>query len=372
MKQSSGFPLSPRARAPHPGEEAEWYPIFLLLKRYRGPSWADLYTERDGGLPPRRRAPTPPRVDEGPRAERRLAVLRRQEADPRREPPHDLRGGALPEHLRVLGPRHRDLPDPRRHVHARVPVLLRALGPAVGARRPARAAAAGAGRRADGPQARGRHLRRPRRRGGQGRRPLRGDDPRAQAEAAGGVGRGADAGLPRRRGGGAADGAGRAAGGLQPQHRDRAPPAPAHARRQGVLRRRPLAAAAGEGARRLPGADEVGDHRRAGGDERRGRRDDARPPRTRRRRRHDRPVPAAEPEAHGDRPLGPSRRVPLAPRAGRGTRLRLGLRGPARPLELPRRRAAPRRRNRPRRGRVLPRQPNLADGGGCRQSGWTE
>ena len=86
---------------------------------------------------------------------------------------------------------------------------------------------------------------------------LRGDDPRAQGEAPGRLGRGADAGLPRRRGGGAAHGARRAARGLQPQHRDRAPPAPADARREGELRRRALAAAPREGARRLPGADEV-------------------------------------------------------------------------------------------------------------------
>ena len=44
-------------------------------------------------------------------------------------------------------------------------------------------------------------------------------------------------------------------------------------------------------------------------------------------------------------------RVPLVPRAGRGARLRLGLLGPARALELPRRRAAPRSRDRPRRRR---------------------
>ena len=65
------------------------------------------------------------------------------------------------------------------------------------------------------------------------RRPLRRDDPRAARQAAGGDGRGADAGLPRRRGGGARDRARRAAGGLQPQHRDRAPAAPADARREG-------------------------------------------------------------------------------------------------------------------------------------------
>ena len=37
----------------------------------------------------------------------RLALLRRAQAHPRREPEHDLRGGALPEHRRVLGPRAR-------------------------------------------------------------------------------------------------------------------------------------------------------------------------------------------------------------------------------------------------------------------------
>ena len=80
-----------------------------------------------------------------------------------------------------------------------------------------------------------------------------------------------------------------------------------------------------EGGRGLPGADEVRDHRRPRRDERRGGRDDARPPRARRRRGDDRPVPAAQLEAREDRPLGASRRVPLVPRAGRGARLRLGL-----------------------------------------------
>ena len=54
-----------------------------------------------------------------------------------------------------------------------------------------------------------------------------------------------------------------------------------------------------------------------------------------------------------DRPLGAPRRVPLVPRAGRGARLRLGLLRAARPLVVPRGRAAPRRRNRTRRRRVL-------------------
>ena len=58
-----------------------------------------------------------------------------------------------------------------------------------------------------------------------------------------GVGRGADARLPRRRGGGARDRARGAAGGLQPQHRDRAAAARADARREGELRQGAVAAA---------------------------------------------------------------------------------------------------------------------------------
>src|SRR5207253_10706942 len=100
------------------------------------------YTARDGALASRRRAAAPARVDEGPRTERRLALLRRQEADPRREPAHDLRGGTLPQHRRVLGSRYRDLPDPRRHLYARLPLLLRAQRQARGPARPARAATA--------------------------------------------------------------------------------------------------------------------------------------------------------------------------------------------------------------------------------------
>ena len=142
------------------------------------------YTESRGDLAPRRRSPAPPRVDEGARAERRRPLLRRQEADPRREPEHRLRGGALPEHRRVLGQGHGDVPDPRRHVHARLPLLLRQLGQARARARPARAAAPRAGGGADGPEARRRHLGRPRRRRRPRRRPLRRHDPGAEGEAA--------------------------------------------------------------------------------------------------------------------------------------------------------------------------------------------
>ena len=176
-------------------------------------------------------------MDEGARAERGLALLRREEADPRREPEHDLRGGPLPEHRRVLGPRHGDLPDPRRHVHPRLPLLLRQLRQAR-ALRPTRSSRSGS--------------RRPRRRWSSStsssRRSTATTSPtaapattrrrsaRSSAKLPERDGRGADAGLPRRRGGGAADRARRAARRLQPQHRDGAPPAREDARREGVLR----------------------------------------------------------------------------------------------------------------------------------------
>src|SRR5512133_3456078 len=146
---------------------------------------------RDGEVTPRRRAAPPPRVDEGARAERGLVLLRRQEADSRRLAEHHLRGGALPEHRRMLGPRDGHLPDPRRDVHTGVPVLLRPLRQAGVASRPARAASARGDRREDGSQARRRHLGRPRRRARPRRRTLRGHDPRAEAQGSRGDDRGA-------------------------------------------------------------------------------------------------------------------------------------------------------------------------------------
>ena len=182
-------------------------------------------------------------------------------------------------------------------------------------------------------------LRRPR------RRPLRGDDPGPAAEAPRGDRRGLTPDFLGVEEEALATVLGGAARRLQPQHRDR-PPAPprgcAAARRATTARSRLLRRAkeiadyplltksgiiVGLGERNDEVVETMRDLRAPG-----------------RRRRHDRPVPAAEREARDDRPLGAPRRVPLAPRAGRGARVRLGLRGPARPLELPRRRAAPRRR----------------------------
>ena len=48
-----------------------------------------------------------------------------QGADARPGPPHRLRRGELPQHRRVLAPRHRDVHDPRQHLHALVRLLQR-------------------------------------------------------------------------------------------------------------------------------------------------------------------------------------------------------------------------------------------------------
>ena len=80
------------------------------------------------------------RVAEGARA--RVAELpAAQGHDARPQAQHRLRGGALPEHRRVLAPRHGDVHDPRRRLHARVRLLRRAARQA-GRTRPGRAARA--------------------------------------------------------------------------------------------------------------------------------------------------------------------------------------------------------------------------------------
>ena len=83
-----------------------------------------------------------------PSANGRFGELRGTDA--RGRPAHRVRGGALPEHRRVLGPRHRHVPDHGRRLHPRLPLLRRHLGPARASARAARAAAGGAGGRAMG------------------------------------------------------------------------------------------------------------------------------------------------------------------------------------------------------------------------------
>ena len=95
-------------------------------------------------------------------AARRPEVPRADRDDQVRGAAHGLPGGGLPERRRVLGARHRDLHDPRRHLHPPLRLLQRQDRQA-DLERPARAAARRALGGEDGPAARGHHERRPRR-----------------------------------------------------------------------------------------------------------------------------------------------------------------------------------------------------------------
>jgi hypothetical protein len=238
-------------------------------------------------------------VDDGARAVANTAASRELQRDHARgRPAHGLRGGALPKHRRVLGTRHRHLPDPGRRLHARLPLLRRHLGPARGRPEPLeplRVATAVAGwgcatwssprstattcpiaapATSPPPSAPSAARTRVRRRGAGARLP----------------------GLPRE----AlrtvlAAGAGR----LQPQHRDGRAVLPA-VRPKGDYRKALdlLDRAKDVWAELSPGAAAAADqerHHRGDGRDRRGRgRDHARSARPPRRRGHDRPVPAAE------------------------------------------------------------------------------
>ena len=107
------------------------------------------------------------------RPRRRLPRRQAHHAQPR--PGDGLRGGGLPQHLRVLGRRHRHLHGQRRPVHPGLPLLPGRHLPPVGPARPGRARAGGRGRRPHGTGPRGGHRggprRPPRRRGGRHRRP---------------------------------------------------------------------------------------------------------------------------------------------------------------------------------------------------------
>ena len=76
----------------------------------------------------------------------RLALVSQaQGSDARPEPPHGLRGSALPEHRRMLDPRHGHVHDSRRRLHTRLRLLrggTRPPGVPIDAAEPARVAAA--------------------------------------------------------------------------------------------------------------------------------------------------------------------------------------------------------------------------------------
>ena len=96
------------------------------------------------------------RLVQGP-APRQPEVPRAVEDDRRRGPAHGLQGSGLPEHRRLLGPRHGHVHDPRRHLHAPLRLLQRQDRQA-DLERPAGAAARGPQRRPDGPAPRRDHV----------------------------------------------------------------------------------------------------------------------------------------------------------------------------------------------------------------------
>ena len=159
-------------------------------------------------------------------------VPRAVEDDRRRGPAHGLQGSRLPEHRRLLGPRHGDVHDPRRHLHAPLRVLQRQDRQA-DVERPAGAAARRPLRRPHGPAPRRDHDRRPRRPARLRRVRLVRRHPLDPHAGAGDEDRVPDAGLPRR---GDAAGAGhrRAPRRLQPQPRGRAAAVPRRAPRLDV------------------------------------------------------------------------------------------------------------------------------------------
>ena len=144
--------------------------------------------------------------------------------DQGRGPPHGLPGGRLPEHGRVLGARHGDLHDPRRHLHAPLRLLQRQDRQA-DLERPAGARPRRPLGRPHGPAPRGHHQRRPRRPARQGRERVRRRRPPDPPPGPGLQDRAADPRLP---GPGDAAGQGhrRAPRRLQPQRRGRAAAVP--------------------------------------------------------------------------------------------------------------------------------------------------
>ena len=243
------------------------------------------------------------RVDAGQGAHRRR--LPPPEADDARPRPRDgVRGSRLPEHLRVLGRRHRHLHDQRRALHPGLRVLPRRHPPPRAARS-GRARAGRRGGRADGPRATPCSPRSPATTSPTAAPAS--SPPRSRRSAAARPGTQVEVLIPDCKGDPAAldivfdarpdvlnhniETVAR----LQRAVR----PSASYARSLAVLAR----------AKRAGLDDQVLDHRRHGRDRRRGRRHAGRPPRRRRRHRHHRPVPAAHHPPPAGRPLVDARRV---------------------------------------------------------------
>ena len=231
---------------------------------------------------------TEARLAEGARAG--LAELpAAQEPDAGAQPAHGLRRSAVPEHRRVLEPRHGDVHDPRRRLHARVLVLRG------GARPSARGRHRRTGpRRRRHPHARSQlrrhHVGRSRRSRGRRRVDLRRHGPRDARAAAALPHRSADSRFPGQRGG-AARGARRAARHPEPQHRNRPAAVPDGALRRAL--RADARTARSLAALRAGDPDQDRRHGRPGRRARRARRHVQGSARRRLRHPHRRPVPAA-------------------------------------------------------------------------------
>ena len=195
---------------------------------------------------PATRAQAPLAEGAGPR---RRALPRAHAADPRRAAAHRLPGGRLPERRGVLGAGHRDVHDPRRHLHAAVRVLQRQDRPPHVARS-AGARACGALDRAHGPAPRRRHLGGPRRPARQGSLRVRRGHPPGSPSGPRLPDRGAHPRLPGPRDA-AREGHCGAPGRVQPQRRGRAAPVPRRAARLHVRALLPRARAR-QGAREVP------------------------------------------------------------------------------------------------------------------------
>ena len=293
---------------------------------------------RPGGRGRRRPRGTPAAateaaLDPDEDAERRR-LLRPQETGRGARAAHRVRERVVPEHRRVLEPAVADDHDPRRRLHAIVPVLRRPdRPPAAAGRERAGTRRHHAGRARAAPHRD--HLRRSGRPGRRRRRALGGDDPRREA----GQPRHGAGGPDRRLQGRHRRGrrrAGRRSRRVRAQPRDRAA-AVAPGARAGELRPFVRDPAPREGARRdhQDGAD-AGPGRRA----RRAARGVRRAARDRRRHPYARAVPAPVAQTSARRALRAAGRVRGAEGRGAGDGIpsrRIGTDGP---IELPRRRPA--------------------------------
>src|SRR6202795_1503107 len=164
---------------------------------------------------------------------RRAELSRAEEHHAHARPAYGLRERALPEHGRMLGASHRDVHDPRQHLHARVRLLRRSERQAAWAAGRRRARTRGGSGRADGPALRRGHLGESRRSTRWRRRDFRAHDFPDSPPRSGMQNRGTDSRFSRRLDG-APKGHGGAPRGPTPQHGNRAAALSPRAQRRGL------------------------------------------------------------------------------------------------------------------------------------------